>query len=88
MRFEPRWLIVEWLGFWAISDHHHGGVNSGPHKTKELAEETLASFAARQFEGWAEMVDPEMAERERRYVMARNQIIQVDWPMTEPEEAQ
>lgn len=77
MKFEPRWMIVQWFGFWAITDHYHGNPDPGPHATKEEANETLARWMNRDQNIPDNMKGLDWDLRQYR-------IIPVQWPVSGP----
>lgn len=77
------YLILEWIGYWCIPDHYHGGINPGPYSSFELAEAVRLEYARKIREGWASDVEiPEgFAEREEQLCLQRHRVYEaVDFP--------
>ncbi len=87
-----KYLILEWIGHWAIPDHLHGGVNPGPHASLNEAMIVLYAYADKQAES-ARAPGPdgkpyrsatEVAD-ERKLLLARHRILPVpQWPTDVP----
>lgn len=80
-----RFLIAEWMGRWAIPDDAHGGVRPGPHASFEEAKAVLSEYVEKQSRSWEEHAGPTEAERERKILRRRLQIVEVEWPEVDPD---
>lgn len=66
-----KWLVLEWLGKWVISDGWHGGINPGPYESEEDAHKAILVYAKRESDYYGENVES---------IISRHTIIKVNWP--------
>lgn len=79
------YLILEWLGRWALPDPDHGGIQPGPYTSEGEALVTLLAYATREYEACLRNV-PQEAEIRRERVLAHHKIVACDWPTEGPKD--
>lgn len=76
-----RFLILEWVGRWAVSDGFHGGVKPGPYSLKTEAESAIEVHAKKQRDGWLQSGASEaFAEAEYQLCKTRLHVLQCSFP--------
>lgn len=62
-----KWLVLEWIGYWAIPDKYHGGINPGPYESKEAAASAIKTYLEKELSEYC---------RDDRY-----EVLEVNWPL-------
>lgn len=81
-----RFIILEWVGRWVISDGHHGGIKAGPYTYYSDAYKALHNYAERIYIGCLQNDQSQSeAQTEHDLIIKRHYILRCEFPPDLPE---